>query len=82
MEALTHKPTTFPKMLRLNHIRQLARNLIHSIADHDSQIMIDQIVPDLIPDENLLSHGKLRDDEPYLQIHVISLYICVIKLQG
>ncbi|XP_054800651.1 uncharacterized protein LOC129304851 [Prosopis cineraria] len=54
MEALTYKPTNLPRKLRLNHIRQLARNLMmHSIADHDSQTGIDQIVQPLMPNGGL-----------------------------
>ncbi|XP_028805648.1 uncharacterized protein LOC114760552 [Neltuma alba] len=61
MEALTYKPTNLPTRLRLSHIRQLARNMIHSIADHhDSQIGIHQIVPHLIPNGDLSSQGSIR----------------------
>ncbi|KAI9126909.1 hypothetical protein K1719_002505 [Acacia pycnantha] len=60
-EALSYKPTNLPRRLRLNHIRQLARNMIHSIvADHDSQIGIHQIVPHVIPNGDLSSHDNIR----------------------
>lgn len=33
LETLAYKPANSPRKLRLNHIRSLARNLMHSMVD-------------------------------------------------
>lgn len=64
LETLAYKPT-LQRTFRLNHIKQLARNLMTPIlADHDRthththQFGIHQVAPELIPKGHLSANGN------------------------
>lgn len=58
LETLAYKPANLQRRLRLNHIRQLARSLIHPIGD-DTGTGIHQVAAELIAKGHLSFNGKL-----------------------